>query len=211
MNQEGANMTGSGLQTLGGEGGSRVVVSVAGRPRTKGSLKPVHRKLGPGRCSVSLTESGEYSKPWLQAIVRAIKAQCVAERYAGPVVVDCFFRFDRLCSTDPALDWPTREQGTYAHGDEDKLRRQVLDALTQSGLILDDSLSIGGANYKRWTWPEDGETCGVLIGVRPAMPTDIAVIRAMERDALSARQRGSLAAETASGVGRVGVGASDGS
>jgi hypothetical protein len=181
MNQREANMTGSGLQTLGGERDWAVRIEVAGRPRTKGSLKPVHRKLGPGRCSVSLTESGEYSKPWLQAIVRAVKAQCAVTRYAGAVVVDCFFRFDRLCSTDPALDWPTREQGTYAHGDEDKLRRQVLDALTQSGLILDDSLSIGGANYKRWSRPEVGETCGVLIGVRPANEFDLSEILRRER------------------------------
>lgn len=176
MNQ-GANV---GKQVLGADG-SRVRVEAFGRPRTKGSLAPVHTKLGPGRCKVALTEDGKYSVPWKRAMIKAVRAQCAVERYAGPVVVDCFFRFDRLCSTDPALDWPTREGGEFGHGDEDKLRRNVLDALVQAGLILDDSLSIGGQNYKRWSRPEFGETCGALIKVEPVPPAMVGSILLMER------------------------------
>lgn len=168
MNSEGAKSD-RGLQHLG-VNGSRVRIDVEGRPRTKGSLVPVHTKIAPGRCRVSLRESGEYSVAWKKEMIKAIKRQCAVTRYAEPVVIDCFFRFDRLCVPDVAMDWPTREGGTYGHGDEDKLRRNALDALTQSGLILDDSLSIGGHTWKRWTRAEANEVCGVIIKVRPADP-----------------------------------------
>jgi hypothetical protein len=131
---------------------------------------------------VSLKESGEYSVPWKREMIRAIRAACVVERFDAPVVVDTFFRFERLCVPDGSMEWPTREKGEYAHGDEDKLRRNALDALTQSGLILDDALVIGGRSWKRWVRPEAGEFCGVLIRVRPATPEDLDDILAAERE-----------------------------
>lgn len=173
------------LTNQGGEGGSEnapalsgrealadlavaraVSIEAFGRPRTKGSLKPVHVKLGPGRCRVSLTESGEYAAAWKNTMIRAIREQCVIGRFAGAVQVDTFFRFERLCRPDFDLPWPTRSAGEYAHGDEDKLRRNALDALTQSGLILDDALVIGGSTLKRWC--DTGEQAGVIIAVRVA-------------------------------------------
>ena len=143
---------------------SSVRIEVIGRPRTKGSLIPDHVKLGGGRCRVSLKESGEYSAPWKREMIRAIRASCEVSRFEGAVAVDTFFRFERLCLPDRTMDWPTRAEGTYAHGDEDKLRRNVLDALTQSGLIRDDALVIGGSTLKRWCQP--GEQPGVTIIVR---------------------------------------------
>lgn len=145
--------------------GFRAEVFVPGRPRTKGSLKPVHIRMGAGRCRVSLTESGQYAAEWKNEMIRAIRAQAgeLCVRNAFPVVVDTFFRFEKLCPPDEALPWPTRETGEFAHGDEDKLRRNALDALTQSGLILDDSLVVGGSNGKRWV--RDGEKPGVRIFV----------------------------------------------
>lgn len=169
------------LQHLG-VNGSGVRIDVEGRPRTKGSLEPVHKKIAPGRCRVSLRESGEYSVAWKRTMIAAVKRQCVVERYAGDVVIDCFFRFDRLCVPDVSMDWPTREGGAYGHGDEDKLRRNALDALTQSGLILDDSLSVGGHTWKRWTRADADEVCGVIIRVRPADPiADLEYILRAER------------------------------
>jgi Holliday junction resolvase RusA-like endonuclease len=152
------------MQVLGEESG--VAVFCPGRPRTKGSLKPVHVKMGAGRCRVSLTESGEYATAWKQAMIAAIRAACECVRWPGSVRVDTFFRFERLCVPDQEMPWPTREKGEYAHGDEDKLRRNALDALTQSGLILDDALVIGGEVWKRWV--RDEELPGVLIVVTPA-------------------------------------------
>jgi hypothetical protein len=105
-------------------------------------------------------------------MIRAIRAQvgdlCI--RNAFPVVVDTYFRFERLCKPDHAMPWPTRERGEFAHGDEDKLRRNALDALTQSGLILDDSLVVGGRIGKRWV--RDGESPGVRIIVSSVPDVD---------------------------------------
>lgn len=115
---------------------------------------------------MSLKESGEYSVPWKEDMIRAIKSEAYCERYEGAVIVDTFFRFAKLCAPDETLPWPTRESGAYAHGDEDKLRRNALDALTQSGLILDDALVVGGSSLKRWC--SDGEHPGVTIRVEAA-------------------------------------------
>ena len=158
----------SGSQRLAGDRG--VAVWCAGRPRTKGSLKPVHIRMGAGRCRVSLTESGEYAIAWKTAMIRAIREVCVCERWAEPVRVDTFFRFEKFCEPDGVLPWPTRETGQWAHGDEDKLRRNALDALTQSGLIADDSLVVGGENWKRWA--DEDEDAGALIVVTPAPPLE---------------------------------------
>lgn len=173
--------------------GTGVQVFVPGRPRTKGSLKPVHIRSGAGRCRVSLTESGEYAIAWKKTMIKAIRAACACERWPGPVRVDTFFRFERLTlaetagesllkSGEDAWPWPTRETGEYAHGDEDKLRRNALDALTQSGLIFDDALVIGGQNWKRYCRLDTTEPAGVLIVVTPAPMTP--AIREREIDAL---------------------------
>lgn len=103
------------------------------------------------------------------------------EPYAGPVEVFAFFRFEQERSVAaktagavvPSQDmaWPTAP----AIGDEDKLRRSVLDALTQSHLLADDALVVGGGNYKRWT--VGGEPSGVAILVRTAPdPRDVVTL-----------------------------------
>lgn len=167
------------MQALTSESGVRVFVP--GRPRTKGSMRPVHVKMGPGRCRVSLTESGEHSIAWKKTMIKALRAECLCAAWPGAVVVDTFFRFDASAGQErkrgaalhegetwpgrPDL-WPVESAGAYAHGDEDKLRRNVLDALTQSGLIADDCLVVGGSTMKRFTMA--GEEQGVVIDVRPA-------------------------------------------
>lgn len=159
-----------------------VRIEVIGRPRTKGSLKPVHVRMGGGKCRVTLTESGEYSTAWKEAVIRAIRASCDVQRYPGPIVMDTYHRFERLCAADEALEWPTRQSGEWAHGDDDKLRRQDGDALEQSGLILNDSLVVGGRTWKRWADP--GERPGVVIRVRAATRGDVEMIKRMERGEL---------------------------
>jgi Holliday junction resolvase RusA-like endonuclease len=172
------------LQALNADSGVRLFVP--GRPRTKGSMKPVHIKMGPGRCRVSLTESGEHSIAWKTTMIKAIRSSCLCTAWPGAVVVDTFFRFDASAGQErkrtslltsaetlgaelsPGTSdlWPVESAGAYAHGDEDKLRRNVLDALTQSGLIADDCLVVGGSTLKRFT--TSGEEQGVVIDVRPA-------------------------------------------
>lgn len=146
-----------------------------GRPRTKGSLKPTHARLAAGRCKVGLREDGEYSVPWKNAMINAIRRQCEVQRWPGPVEVHAFFRFEREVSVEgvgvigeDALTWPVGRQ----YGDEDKLRRNLLDALTQSGLILDDSLVVGGLPWKRLV--RDGEAPGVEFVVMPARSPELA-------------------------------------
>ncbi len=155
-------------------------VFVPGRSRTKGSLKPIHIPGRNGRpCRVSLTEDHKYSEPWKQRImyeaVRALARNGERPRaYAEAVEIFCFFRFERTLAVTqivgggalpgvviPSHDtpWPTAAD----IGDEDKFRRNVLDALTQAGVIADDRLSMGGANYKRWCEP--GEEPGALVVV----------------------------------------------
>ena len=143
---------------------SSVRIEVFGRPRTKGSLVPDHRKIAPGKCRVTLKESGEYSVAWKKEMINAVRAQCEVSRFAGAVVVDTFFRFEKLCLPDQSMPWPVRAAGEFAHGDSDKLLRNVLDSLTQSGLILDDALVVGGMTHKRWC--VDGERPGVIVKVR---------------------------------------------
>lgn len=172
-------------QILSESGGVRVWCP--GRPRTKGSLKPTHVRLGGGRCKVGLREDGEYSVPWKHRMIKAIREQCAVGAWPGPVEVHAFFRFEpegeppkrfpgacpvcggkggHLASCEysgrPASrDWPTGRQ----YGDEDKLRRNLLDALTQSGLLADDSLVVGGQTWKRFVRPGE-EEAGVLFMVR---------------------------------------------
>lgn len=145
-----------------------VRVWVPGRARTKGSLKPMHKRGTNGaRCKVWLTENGDFSVPWKKAIIAAVREACVCERYSGAVEVHAFFRFERedgvdtLSSGVPA-DWPTGHQ----YGDEDKLRRNLLDALTQSALLADDALVVGGQTWKRFCAQD--EEPGVSFVVLPA-------------------------------------------
>lgn len=144
--------------------GSGVLVWTPGRPRTKGSLIPRHLAGRAGkRCKVWLTEDGEHSAAWKDAMVRAIRAACVCERYAGPVEVHAFFRFER---EGPEMDiWPIGRQ----YGDEDKLRRNLLDALTQSALLADDSLVVGGQTWKRFVAEGEAPGAGVTFIVAPSL------------------------------------------
>jgi Holliday junction resolvase RusA-like endonuclease len=143
----------------------------------------MHIRLGGGRCKVGLREDGEYSVPWKNAMIKAIRAQvrelCV--RWPDPVEVHAFFRF--RCESAEYMDfeenpWPIGRQ----YGDEDKLRRNLLDALTQSALLADDSQVIGGVNFKRWT--QDGEDPGVEIVVTPPRPLSVALAAERARLAL---------------------------
>lgn len=147
------------MQSLAGDGGVRVWCP--GRPRTKGSMKPAHQRGHGGRpCKVWLREDGEFSVAWKKAMIAAVRAQAVCDRWPGAVIVDTTFLFDREGGDD--THWPTG----HGYGDVDKLQRNVLDALTQSALLADDALVVGGRSIKRFVML--GESAGVLITVRKA-------------------------------------------
>jgi hypothetical protein len=163
-------------------------VFVPGRGRTKGHLQPVHVPGRGGRpCRFGGAKDRPLTQKWMRTLAESLRSQLGivirriegkprrvdAEPYAGPVRVDCFFRFERTASEredaeagevwpSHDLPWPTAR----SIGDEDTLRRAVLDALTKSGVISDDSMSVGGMNWKRWTVGE--EQAGVLVVVSPA-------------------------------------------
>jgi hypothetical protein len=175
---------------------------VAGRPRTKGSMAPFHVRGTAGRpCRISLRDS-ELSVDWKKTMIKAlmrengvrlarkrIGGKTLVERvdggaaYAGPVEVHAYFRFapDHTTTIDVG-GWPVQ----HDIGDEDKLRRNLLDALTQSHVLADDALSVGGQTWKRWCC--DGEEPGVLFVVAPTAWTAERV-RLMEALALDVVNR----------------------
>jgi hypothetical protein len=167
-------------------------VFVPGRSRTKGSLKPVHIRMGAGRCKVSLTEDHAMATPWKKRMMAALQLETRRREgspgvWIGPhtdaVEIHCFFRFAREEAVGGGV-WPSHETlwpTAPDIGDEDKLRRNVLDALTQAHVIADDALSIGGMNYKRWC--REHEEPGVTIVVRKAPP--VKRVLELERLALS--------------------------
>lgn len=167
-----------------------VTIFVAGRPRTKGSMTPQVSRGAGGKIRVHLVETGAHSVTWKRTMIKSIWDQCGItpirkgskivgfdpEPYAGAVYVDGMFLFARERSVAVKRDGEIRESHDTPFptagdiGDEDKLRRNLLDALTQSGLIADDRFVIGptryeGLNGKRWV---DGGRPGVMIRVRAA-------------------------------------------
>lgn len=164
---------------------------IPGRARTKGHIENFVTGRGSGKITVRNADR-EVLKRWMAVMISEMrkqlgiivqkqrevgsngKARLVIKRvdgiepYAGPVEVCTFFRFHRelnsVADVWPSHDtlWPT----ALDIGDEDTLRRAVLDALTQAGVLDDDRWVVGGTNYKRWCEP--GEEAGVLIVVREA-------------------------------------------
>lgn len=183
----------------GSSGGQEVIarVFVAGRPRTKGHMKPTHTRGTNGMpCRFGTARDRPLTAAWMRRLNGELQRQLGVrlarlagggvrrvdggQPVTGAVEIHCFFRFEREESQreaaeageiipSHALPWPT----TIGIGDEDTLRRSVLDALVKAGVIKDDSLSVGGSNYKRWCEP--GEVAGVLVVVLTA-PSPMFVI-----------------------------------
>lgn len=131
---------------------------VAGRPRTKGSLTPQMSRGAGGKIRVHLVESGEYAVPWKRTMIAEIKRSGAAGAmhfgYAGPVEVSATFVFAQQQGVGHEV-WPSHRTPyptAIDIGDLDKLLRNLLDALTQSGLIKDDSqvARIGPGTCKVW-------------------------------------------------------------
>lgn len=122
---------------------------VAGTPAPQGSK----RHVGGGR----MIESSKTLKPWRDAVRRA------AAEHAPEAPLDEALRV----SMDFYLPKPRRTKfGKHPAGkpDADKLARAVNDALTDSGLIADDSRIV--ALHARKHWAVDQEP-GVTITVEP--------------------------------------------
>lgn len=98
-----------------------------------------------------MVEDHAHSEPWRKRIKAAILTQCPGVRFAGPVMVRACFSFDRLGPSAQALSWPVVNAGVNANGDLDKLIRNLLDAMQDSGLLADDCMVVGLTVLKRWS------------------------------------------------------------
>lgn len=126
-----------------GRGAELWTLAITGRPRTKGSLEPVHIRTGSGKCRVSLKDN-ERSVAWKKQMIAGMRSGIEGQRYHGPVIVDAVFAFEREAAAHADAPWPT----AISYGDEDKLRRNLLDALVQAGVLADDALCLGGETVK---------------------------------------------------------------
>lgn len=129
---------------------------VAGRPRTKGSMKVITPR---GRKPIMI-ESTTHSEAWRKRIKAAIMTQCPGVRFPGPVSVVATFAFEKAGPSARALSWPVLNAGINAAGDLDKLTRNLLDAMEDSGLIVNDCMVVGLDLAKRWD-----ETPGIHVEV----------------------------------------------
>jgi hypothetical protein len=147
-------------------------VWVAGRPRTKGSLRPVK---APGSGRVKMVEEVRQSSEWRRTIVNAAVLE-ISEPAAGgrrvlhggwpmlgAVAVTLAFYF---APTAEALKTGLHFPITRYYGDVDKLTRNVLDALQDAHVYGDDAHVARLTTDKRWV-PEDmiNASEGVLIKV----------------------------------------------
>ena len=155
---------------------------VPGRARTKGSLEPKPTRAKGGIIVVNMVESVKLSVPWKNKIINTICRQegwappkVVRQRgqkpryvvdheplFPGPIEVRWEARFEREHNEGPD-DWPV----LISYGDKDKLERNVLDALTQSGLIADDRMVVSGTGRKRFVRESNGvrEAAGLMCRV----------------------------------------------
>lgn len=136
-----------------------LTIEVKGRPAAQGS-KIVFRGGG-------MKESSRYLDPWRndvraaadQALLNILYEDCDTTRYVmdEAVRINIVFRFARPQNhyrtgrhahllKDGAPHWPT----SRGIGDIDKLERSTLDALTASGVWVDDSQVVQMRSTKTW-------------------------------------------------------------
>lgn len=117
-----------------------------------------------------MRESSDAVMPWREAVKAAVLIQRVAAT-RGPVHVDLVFRFQRPKAhygtgrnvgvvKASAPPWPVSRRV----GDIDKLARSTLDALTESGVITDDSHVVSMTANKDWVC--DAADAGAYITIR---------------------------------------------
>lgn len=148
---------------------------VAGWPRTKGSMKCLGAR-SPGGKHI-LVEQVTLSKPWRthvqNEIVREVRRSVVGKwtAYEGAVLVDAVFYYERPATgVGVKLPYPTIAAGENANGDEDKLRRNILDSLQGCGLIGNDCMVVGhslAGVTKRWAIPGGGSGVQIIVQEAP--------------------------------------------
>lgn len=107
---------------------AELVITVHGTPAPQGSK----RHVGGGR----MVESSAKVKPWREAVKWAALTRPEPATLDGPILVEVTFTVRKPTSAPKRLtSWPV----TRSSGDIDKLLRATLDALTDAGVMRDDS------------------------------------------------------------------------
>lgn len=156
---------------------------VDGRPRTKGSMKCVGQK---GKHV--LIEDHKLSGPWKAEMVKVIREEILDyvldlegrdwTSYAGPVEVRAVFFFKRENDVrghvipSHQTPYPT----TIGIGDLDKLGRNLLDALEESGLLVNDKNVCLMTAEKRWAAPNSEGGVQVSVLCHPSNIPDVSSI-----------------------------------
>lgn len=125
-----------------------MMIKVLGIPAAKGSMKCIGTTGG--RHHQLVEQNAKTIKPWRQLITNA--GRRAVAKYGpldGPVTLEATFTVPRPASVPLSKRaWPI----TRSSGDVDKQLRLALDALTDSGLIGDDSQIVMGSYTK--TYPD---------------------------------------------------------
>lgn len=152
---------------------------VAGHPKTKGSLDMMQAAQGRTYARESVDPDGKWRTAVALAAIEAstgmrpdvtsyrhipeeLKARPIAEK-AKAVAVALTFWMPAPKSAAATADGPVR-RGT---GDIDKLSRNVLDALQDAGVLLDDACVTRLVAVQEWALPEMGDVPGCHVSVRP--------------------------------------------
>jgi crossover junction endodeoxyribonuclease RusA len=131
---------------------TRIRILVDGIPKPKGSLK----HIGRGRLVEQVAGSGT----WRQRIALAAREQHRGEPIGVPAGVD----FEvRVAPPKSAPKTRVTLPATRSSGDIDKHARNVLDALVDGGVLVDDSRVVDLHGSKRHCLP--GEVPGAVIEV----------------------------------------------
>lgn len=128
---------------------------VAGTPKPQGSKALGYRRDG----SAFMREANSGHKHWRDTLIKALQAEDI-DQITAPIEVSLTFLFD-----PPKR--PQEHPATRATYDIDKISRTVLDALTLSGRIQDDSRVVQLKARKRWAY--GFEEPGVYITVNLAL------------------------------------------
>lgn len=133
---------------------------VAGHPRPKGSLTPQIVRDGAGRATgrVRMVESSADSSRWRRVMALGFRAAGLVHPLTGSVHVVAHFYIPPL----PALGANIRTHPTSPNvGDIDKLVRNLLDALTDAKVYVDDRQVVSVTASKEWASTAD--TAGVAV------------------------------------------------
>lgn len=97
-----------------------------------------------------MIEDHAHSEPWRNKIKFEIWKQCPLERFPGAVTVEASFVFAQTGPSAQQLCWPVLNAGVNASGDLDKLTRNLLDAMQESRMIVDDCMVVRLDVKKMW-------------------------------------------------------------